>query len=185
MEPVVHCDKWPLGGASGARKNDALKWVHSKFFLIKSKNMPPIFFWPRKNLASKNWGVRPRKLQPLIPGLLVVIGAWNLCRNDRFWKTNWWCERRGSPSTRREVTAEGFWRDQEGAWKNLDKKFFLDKSPLFFLSPILFFVSLVGVNVAKKQENVSNWQEKKIPLKEVKVRKWSWFYLDMSENRVM
>ena len=46
-------------------------------------------------------------------------------------------------------------------------------------------MSLVGVNVAKKQENVSNLQEKKFTLKEVKVRKWSWFYLDMSENRVM
>ena len=45
---MVHCDKWPLGGASGARKNDALKWVHSNFFLIKSKNTPPIFFGPGK-----------------------------------------------------------------------------------------------------------------------------------------
>ena len=60
------------------------------------------------------------------------------------------------------------WRILE---KFLTKSFFLDKSPLFFLSPILFFVSLVGVNVAKKQENVSNLQEKNFTFKEVKVRK--------------
>ena len=128
---------YSLGGASGALWQVATRWRQwcTKKWCIKMgpfkiffdkiyKYAPNFFFWPRKNLASKNWGVRPRKLQPLIPGLLVVIGAWNLCRNDRFWKTNRWPERRGSPSTRREVTAEGFWRDQEGAWKNLDKTFF-------------------------------------------------------------
>ena len=68
----------PLGGASGPLK----------IFFIEIKNWPPEKFFmklaPGKIRPLKIEAFRPRKFWDSAGGLLVVIGSWNLCRNDRF-----------------------------------------------------------------------------------------------------